>query len=153
MTKIPSPFVIMKASKRILDFEKNGEPIHPLIDQGLPVVLKKQGKGEFKNWGANFMTEALVLQNDKVLLQKKGDNWILPVGISVDDKKWRIVYSNLNNFTQQTTRNAWLETTVYKLKLKKGELFETSTGDTKWFNVNDLPNMSDFHKIIIHQHL
>lgn len=176
-TKPPSPLLIMKRSRRLLEFDKMGRPLHPLIDQGLPVSLANrqgQGTGDLGLWGASFIVEAMVCCKGEVLLVKDGAIWRFPGGGQrkgegvdacarrvvyeeafatqekvLDDTKAKEVYSNMNNFDKRTTPNAWVETTIVKLNTKSKGLPGLSQ-EAEWFKKSELPKgIAKLHAIII----
>lgn len=143
--QLPSPYVIMKRSRRILDFDEDGHPVHPVGFH----TRSKQGKGEFWKWGSNFSCDVMVVSGDMILLvQKPSGMWLLPGGFK-DNKESDIdcalrecieeafnndhevlqtlkemstinhtlLYDNMNNYDERNTKYAWLESKIFMIQL------------------------------------
>lgn len=142
--RLPSPYVIMKRSRRILDFDENGHPVHPVGFQ----TRSKKGKGELWKWGSNFSCDIMVVSGDMILLvQKPSGMWCLPGGFK-NNKESDIdcalrecveeafdnnsdvlrmlkehisqvsqIYDNMNNYDARNTKYAWLESKIFLIQI------------------------------------
>lgn len=149
---VKSPLLIMKRSKRVLDFDTDGKPIHPLWNAFTNATKRRERK--LWMWGANFNSIAILLCNQHILLaQKETGEWVLPGGFnkrnetpetcvmrelceevfSQHKKKAmqilksitpKIVYSNLNNFDANTSKHFWIEANVLKFVVPKDKFEE-----------------------------
>ena len=171
--KLPSPYILMKRSKRVLDFDVDGRPRHPLE------APKEEGRGELWKWGSNFSADAMIIHENKILLVRKPNGvWHLPGGFVkkteearecairktcekafggknkevkgiLTDAPCKLVYSNMNNFDARTTAHSWIETSVFKWTLKDVTLPPLSA-EGKWFSKDKLPKKTfGLHKILI----
>lgn len=175
---LPTPLQLMKRSKRILDFEDDGKPLHPLHNE---FDLKDDGKGSLPQFGANFTVSSLLLCNKHVLLERKGDVWSLPssdakknvvktailslsrnfVGKSkrniktiLNGREHKVLYSNIDHFDERTTKHAWVETEIQKWEVETSHFdsLQSTTANAKWFSTPP-NNIHMLHKIIISMHL
>lgn len=166
MTKVPSPFLLMKRSRRVLDFDDTGRPLHPLLNQGLPIKIAQEDVGTLQKWGANHASYILLSCKDAVCLVQENGTWQFPgrflkagetaesyvvkqVGGDVNPKK---IYSNLDNFDSRATKHAWIEANIFKVSLSTQS--SPSTIEGKWYTKDKLPkNLHGLHKILIIQNL
>lgn len=163
MTKVPSPYLLMKRSKRVLDFDESGRPLHPLIDQGLPVVIKQKDMGTLPKWGANYVGYLLLSCKDTVfLVQDDNGIWSLPGKLlksgeaaesyakkELGDYKFKQIYSNLDTFDKRTTKHSWIEAVIFKANIDTPSV---TIGNGKWTKKNELPkNIHGLHRILIMQ--
>uniref|UniRef100_A0A6C0BDX2 Nudix hydrolase domain-containing protein n=1 Tax=viral metagenome TaxID=1070528 RepID=A0A6C0BDX2_9ZZZZ len=151
-TEVPSPLMLMKRSKRVLEFDDDGKPIHPLWEN-LSRGLKKRER-QLWLWGANYNSCSLLLCNNHILLAKKNaGHWVLPGGFAKHNEKHLdcairelceeifshqmikakkilksckpvLIYTNLNNFDKMISSNFWIELNIFKFDLKN-DMFDT----------------------------
>lgn len=157
-TKLPSPYMLMKRSKRILDFDDEGRPLHPLKGKLLN-INGKQGKGTLPRWAANFAADALVIGHSGEIVAsasafiKSGESPTVcalralrktdpALAALLKNTPCKIVYDNMDNFDARTTENAWVETSVCMWKLDAAHSRNHSKNDK---------THNPLHDIIIHQ--
>ena len=165
MEPIPSPFLLMKQSKRVLDFDTEGRPLHPLLDRDVPIRFQPKST---LAWGANFTVNILVTTKDGQALFVKSPNgtWVLP-GAAVKDTKNaekqaisllkayiglphdhpRLIYSNMDNFSPNTTKYSWVESWVYRYTIPTA--IASKMANATWFPLSKLPTSTHpLHKLL-----
>ena len=161
MEKKPNVVALLRRYQRFVDFDEQGQPLHPLFDERHAWGGHDNAYGA----GARFKGHAVVIHQNKILLEHDTSRnvWKLPATTYTNTKnqalrlldkryptsKGRVIYANMNNFDEHQTRHRWIEGIVKRYDAQDKERFRG-----QWFEKGALPeNIQVFDGIILHQYV